>query len=147
MTENSFNGVVVRKPDPIAQEAVGQVIAPNDPEANDQGVIGLLVDLGSIILKKDRQEWMGVEELCELTKENGIKFQGHQAKREEVEKGLKTVFGDREEVYNNGVNVVFSERRVKWDLVPQVRCYKYNPNCNIKDSAVLKDSLTPETNN
>jgi hypothetical protein len=110
------------------------------PRSNNESSTAFLVDVGLLILKNDRQEWMNIEELVQVAKKQRIEFQGQSVVLKELDEGLRLLFDGKEEIYSNGVNVVFSLRRVKWELVPQVRFYRYNPNCNIKDRAVLPEN-------
>jgi hypothetical protein len=109
----------------------GSEIAHNDtdsqlPSTADPAT-SFLVDLGKIILKRERQEWMDVNEIAKMAKEHALRFQGHYAGPGELEAVLRKVFADKEEMYSDGVNVVFSQRRVKWDMLPMLRYYRHNP--------------------
>jgi hypothetical protein len=88
----------------------------------------LLVDIGQVLLK-DRQstDWLDLEEVSRLCKENGIYLDPKPPTPDELEHHLRPLFQAQDEIWESGVNVVGLNRRVGWDLVFSLRFYKYNP--------------------
>ncbi len=115
-------------------------------------VTNLLVQLGKVLLKDNqRREWLDIETLSELCKENHILMDGKIPSSNELEVKVRELLKKSEELYAQGVNVIFADRRVKWDLVLMARFYAYNPAHNpaplssygIEDTEATEETSLP----
>jgi hypothetical protein len=104
-----------------------------------------LVRLGKLILQNDRREWITVDELQDLARHYGIQIHDRTPNSKELERMLQESFRNSDELYADGINVVASMRRVKWDQVFMLRFYKYNPNYTPTNPVMGLGSCLPAT--
>lgn len=91
-------------------------------------ILQLLKEAGFLAMKGGHNsDWMSMDELAGLCKENGLKLQDKTATPDELETHLRPLFQTKDEIYHEGVLVVGLDRRVGWDLVFMLRFYRYNP--------------------
>ncbi len=91
-------------------------------------ILQLLKEAGFLALKGGRNsDWIGMEELAGLCKQNNLKLQDKPPTPEELEKELRPLFQMKDEVYHEGILVVGMDRRIGWDLLFMLRFYRYNP--------------------
>lgn len=87
-----------------------------------------LVELGHELLSaKTSTDWMSIEDVAEFCSDHSIRLPEGICSASELEQELRRYFARREEMYEDRVNVIASERRMGWDLVFMVRFYSYRP--------------------
>lgn len=88
----------------------------------------LLKEAGFLAMKGGHNsDWMNMEELAAICKENGLRLHDNTTTPDDLEKELRPLFQTKDEVYHEGVLVMGMDRRVGWDLVFMLRFYRYNP--------------------
>lgn len=105
--------------------------APAKPQSP---IIKLLVALGRTQFKEGKSSaWPGMEELASLCKEHNINL-GVPPLPQDLEKQIRALGDTMDELYADGVNVVWNDNRVEWDLVFQVRFYPYQQGTSIQST-------------
>ena len=92
-------------------------------------------------MKDNRQsEWLDMEMLSEFCKDKHILLQGNVPTAQELETELMPFFKQIDELYADGVNVIWNNCRVGWELIFMVRFYRYNP----EHLSALKSNLVTQ---
>ena len=94
-------------------------------------IASFLVQLGNVLLKEEKQEWLDMDKLSELCKAHKIQLNGDYPGSDELESALRKLFGNKDELFAEGVNVVGYDRKIGWEFAFMVRFYKYNPNWKV----------------
>lgn len=124
--------------------------SPEEPANHQSGntstiaqepITAFLVNLGQIILKHEKQEWLSIDDIYDMSRKHSIRLQGHYPSRDELERLLQDFFKDKEEMYSNNMNVVAHYRRHKWDLLLMLRYYKYSPACTKVNMLPIHDAV------
>lgn len=96
--------------------------------ATKEPIEELLVNLGKHLLANtDHTDWLDMDSVLQGCKTHGVTLANCQPTPKELEIKLRCYFSSKEEMYREGINVIWNDWRVGWELVFMVRFYYYDP--------------------
>jgi hypothetical protein len=104
------------------------------PRQSNHDVARLLVALGKVLLKNQPcSDWYGMQELSDLCQDHDLELNDSTPNSKQLEALLRALFEQADELYQDGINVIWNDNQIEWDSVFQIKFYKYDPNTTSHD--------------